>query len=71
RDDWWVHQAIPGRASVPVRGANFLFSCFLANPYLMLIQQVSVKTLPGAFLILPYASGKIGGQIWGQVSSIM
>ncbi len=38
-----------GRASVPVRGANFLFSCFLANPYLMLIQQVSVKTLPGAF----------------------
>lgn len=29
--------------------ANFLFSCILANLYLMLIQQVSVKTLLGAF----------------------
>ena len=35
--------------SSPVRGANFLFSCILANLYLMLIQQVSVKTLLGAF----------------------
>jgi len=26
-----------------------LFSCLFANPYVMLIQQVSVKTLPGAF----------------------
>ena len=35
--------------SSPVRGANFLFSCILANLYLMLIQQVSVKTLLSAF----------------------
>ena len=35
--------------SSPVRGANFLLSCILANPYVIFIQQVSVKTLPGAF----------------------
>ena len=35
--------------SSPVRGANFLFACIFANPYLILIQEVSVKTLPGAF----------------------
>ena len=35
--------------SSPVRGANLLFSCILANHYMMLVQQVSVKTLPGAF----------------------
>ena len=35
--------------SSPVRGANFLRSCILANLYLMLIQQVSAKTLPDAF----------------------
>ncbi|MDI6978467.1 hypothetical protein [Serratia sp. Se-RSBMAAmG] len=35
--------------AIPVRGANFLLSCILANHYMMLVQQVSVKTLPGAF----------------------
>lgn len=35
--------------SSPVRGANFLLSSILANPYVIFIQQVSVKTLPGAF----------------------
>ena len=35
--------------SSPVRGANLLFSCILENHYMMLVQQVSVKTLPGAF----------------------
>ncbi|EPZ0952982.1 hypothetical protein ACXJ86_000608 [Escherichia coli] len=35
--------------AIPVRGANFLLSCILANSYVILIQQVSVETLPGAF----------------------
>ncbi|HGF1246399.1 hypothetical protein, partial [Klebsiella pneumoniae] len=30
--------------AIPVRGANFLFACIFANPYLILIQEVSVKT---------------------------
>ncbi len=33
--------------------AKFLLSCILANPYLMLIQEVSLKSLSDAFSVFP------------------
>ena len=37
--------------SSPVRGAKFLFSAILANLFQILIQQASMGTHPGAFLV--------------------
>lgn len=37
--------------AIPVRGAKFLFSAILANLFQILIQQASMGTHPGAFLV--------------------
>ncbi|MFW5403889.1 hypothetical protein [Pectobacterium carotovorum] len=61
--------------AIPVRGAKFrksrlrkLKRDFCFYPF---IQYLHVKNLPDAFSVFPIASGKFGGQIWGQVGSIM